>query len=536
MRPTKKTARELAAAVAHAVRRRLVSCIVVASVGAMVACAMWASPLWAMGLRSGAHWSASLAFGLAVGLLLSAESAVLSAGYFAGRQPWRRLIVTRTTLGILGGLLGGIMGATCGATRREAFAVAAASAGALVGCRHGVRIATSSRAERFVDLNAAELLASRLRYTLECAAIGAVATRWIAEAAGLFSSLVLAAHAAFAVELATAAASAGVAACLLEPLNFEVICGSDAVAALLAAAEVGDAEAADDARLRRAAKVKSGKASGWYATSDRDPVLDGTGDASAPLWRRDFDAQRVALWRGIQGLEAEAPSWLAPPPPLALASGGLVLGSPVRSLAERFSKFLAVSALANEDTARRVVSAGDVPVARALRACLLVLDGFTVRLMLAAHQPALTDSNAGFASIVAVLHSSKRAQQYFFHDPAYLANQPPDFALLEVVAVANATRATFALVESNVARIPVALCSLLAARRALRGGPSRRPADLRQLEGLLDATLDRFCLAFADHIPRFAYPALDAPDLQRRVDALVNEKAATDVGSRFSRT
>ena len=36
-------------------------------------------------------------------------------------------------------------------------------------------------------------------------------------------------------------------------------------AALLAAAEVGDVEAADDARLRRAAKVKSGKAAGWYA-------------------------------------------------------------------------------------------------------------------------------------------------------------------------------------------------------------------------------------------------------------------------------
>lgn len=322
------------------------------------------------------------------------------------------------------------------------------------------------------------------------------------------------------------------------------------------AIEVGDAAAPDDGPLRHAASRRTAPSlKGWYAAKPRDPFDKFTAYAAAPLWRREIDAQRTALWEVLLEVDPPTRSWLGPPPLLCLASGGLAFGAMKHSFELRLAKFLAIVAVARAAEASTPKchpatnffvsnAAGDFGTSRALRACLLVIDSFSLRLEIAsvAKQrqsdflaPVQAQNRSlgseRFDSIASRLQASACAQKYYFDDATYLTilgnslNDGKvdicDLSSLEVAAVASATTAAFSLACVSEHSIPVAMCSLLGARRALwEWQPRHSRHDVRDLLILLDSTLDRFCATFSDLMPRIAFPTIYAPDLQRRIDAL----------------
>ena len=455
MRPTKPVAQVL---LEWALGRRMYAYMSVVSLIAMGACVVWALVPFLVGWRVDAvDVVSAAAFGLATAVLLGVEHMMQGPGYFAGRQPWRRGIATSVAAAIASGALGAAMGACAGAHETASLGVGVAGAGA--GAAHGIRrflVRGWNQPRRFQDIQLTFIVGDEWRMALKGAAVATLLTLWYLGAARSTAVVVYAAavHAWFAVGATAAIASAGLQACAVQPLNFKVAVGSTspnepphypyhhprtgmpppqpqprssdtttrAAELLVFALGLGDVAAPDDAELRRLAGARGallasnrsrlsqrgfGGGSFYTAAAQRDPFADGSGflDATAPTWRREIEAQRFAtfaLLRRCGPADGSARSTLAPPPPMALASGGAVFGDCARySFGLRLAKFLALRALAtvsddlspydhdrDNDKPLAVVliqgRAGDAAVAKIIRSCLLVLDTLTFRVDLAA--------------------------------------------------------------------------------------------------------------------------------------------------------
>lgn len=505
---------------------------------------------------------AALGFGASTVLVVAAEHVVLSPGYFASRQPWRRVVGTLAALSAACLPLGFVAG-SCLAPRGCLAATLAAWRHACLRC-----VSSSLPMQRFGDLDVYAFAASRMVISLQCALVASAHGGLCDKHASFASFFLTSWHAAFLTDTAISFSSTMLGACLLEPLNYEVVAvrsssaNKSSVDLLLTALEIGDVGSVDDNSLRQAGIKRSAPSAqrGWFASPRRDPFDADAVDTAAPLWRREIDAQRLALWNLVQSINPSPSSPLAMPPLLSLRSGGIVLGSASQHSFElRLAKFLAIASLAqaaaaeptSSSAAESIVAAAvakngaadqtTFAVSRALRACLLIIDAFTLRLEIAsANSPSpqleatskLTVSR--FDSIATRLRASKYTTRYYLDGTSRItaataAAEAP--SALEVFAVASAASALFALARDH--RVPVAICSILGARRALwEWRPTQPRLDIRNLQLLFDAVLDRFCLAYAEAIPGFAFPTIYAPDLQRRIDSLANTALRTSSGAR----
>ena len=437
-----------------ALSRRIFSYMSTAAVVSTVASAAWALLPFAVGWRSEPFDAGSaLAFGAATFVLLGAEQAILAPGFFAGRQPRRRSVLTSLVFAAACGALGAAMAACAGATAvvnasesSDQAVWGVALAGGFAGALHGRRRALRrAKADRLGDLDLRGLVVVAWHDAVRGAVLTTVITLWClgasrSTAVAIYASCV---HAWLGVAATAAVASAGLTACALEPLNFRVAARTSnnttkAAELLVFALGLGDVGAPDDVALRQIAGARDrslmagtrqassfhqrgdffggspgqqqqiGGGGAFYATAvDRDPFAEGSGfDASCPMWRREIEAHRSATFASLRRLgPADTGFSNAPPPPLALASGGTVLGDFSRySLALRLSKFLALRSLATAPTSPILKDdeplaavliqgrAGDAAVAKIIRSCLLVLDSLTFRVDLAAGVDPTEDS------------------------------------------------------------------------------------------------------------------------------------------------
>lgn len=134
------------------------------------------------------------------------------------------------------------MGACVGAVRSPSLAVATVrdtcrlhvhseielpqvAGGVVAGWWHSyLRCVSQPSLQALSELDLVQIVRDRVSITLRCAGIAAVYSRLFAQAP-LLVGLVIAWHAAFAVDVLVTLSSCLLEACLLEPLNYDIIAG-----------------------------------------------------------------------------------------------------------------------------------------------------------------------------------------------------------------------------------------------------------------------------------------------------------------------
>ena len=560
----------------EAVERRVANGVGVGAAGAAaLSVVLRVACYGAVGLRQ------AVGFGMACGVFAVAAVAVSWDGCAGSRTPPRRALATTSALALVGAAIGAALGA-CAGPEAERARVAG---GAVAGLAHGVRAAAAGgRGDGRRPFRAADALAKSALAALRSAPFGVLLARaFPGDGAGGGRACfvgALAAHVALGLQAAWLRFIAA------RPLDVDAACDRAPdpragpakrrgvkpdppwfVEVALAALEAGDGAPPPKEPGPRKAPAPAARAPGWYASAGGDP-FGRAGDA--PAWRAENERHRAALSdaaaAAAAGERAALASWVAPPPPLALDSGGLVLGDAVKlRFAGKRAKTLALEALADGacDAAGWLLSdaGGDAARDRALRACLLALDGLSLRLELRAAAAAAPRSRGGAVVLDGALADALAAgraarvaadeKRSVLGLARLLADRGAPRWLLDLVDpapdaraaggrvsdcecghCANAARLAAALVAGGAwgaaksrDRCPAALVSLLGCQHALRAaGPAAppgvvEPAALGRLKLAVAAAIDALCETYAADLGAFAFPPLYAPTLQRHLDA-----------------
>ncbi|KAJ1455666.1 hypothetical protein M885DRAFT_519359 [Pelagophyceae sp. CCMP2097] len=483
--------------------RRVASCVMlwaIASAGFSFA--------WAM-LFGGSSLAEAVFFGGAAAVVVTAERVAASGAWAcANALPLHLRLGMAAANAILGALMGLCVGASDGA----------ALGGAIVGLTHAL-----GASRRFAQVcgdgsRAGELEATAVECAWRALASAVRAAVLAAVAQSSRGAFLPALHAAFSVALATDVGAALVATVALHPLDYDLVAkrappraGATKASVLLAAVEAGDPPATGEA-LKPSKTAAPQQQGGWYANAPTSKA------APAGRWRADVDELRSAVWRlaSTADLDRGAQTWLQPISPLALNSGGLVLGSNRVPLALRACKYIAV-----RDLARCAADFAHVEgfATRAIRACLLLVDGLTLRLQVASGKR--SQSLDAERRVIGAAASFDWAADALSEQPFQSSEEPiSPLEARAVISAVAAIRVVLSALEASNRDAPLVLCSFAGALNTLRDSAPALPRNadsLRCIEDAVHTATMAISGACAPHLALYAFPSIYVPTLQRYI-------------------
>ena len=509
--------------VIDAVERRVAAAVAVAGGGAALATVLLRLVLW-----QPLNITQALCVGLAVAASLTASMLLAGPVAFASREPARRAAFSMLGRAAAGGAAGAIIGRGI-AGELLGGAVAGLSDAVARGC-----MTLGARPDRRM---VSDVLLASFIAALRSACGASLIARAYGDEARYVELWLRSALSALATHLLCDVSRRWLAYACRQSLDVRTIAERVpdrrfqpktewSVALAVEASELGDPITA---KTKRSSTTK--KRSGFVARSSADPFA--AASSQTQPWRLRIEARQKALQAAVTQAFAKETSvdfrsaWLAPPSPLDVASGGLILGDAALDASHRLAKWLSLRALGDGLLDEADDSARD----RALDVALLVLDGLTVRVDLATnHVERDALGTVREDTLACAIRKGRATPKDRSSLPAWLLDlldprPQPRIGGLHVSAAECAACAAAARIvatcpafkKDGASRAAAALNSLAGAQRALGGVPPSPDRDALMLD-VAHAT-DSLCAAFRADLSRFAFSPEYASTLRRHADA-----------------